>query len=227
MASRDRVGMLLDCPPRELTQRMGARAGQPDRAGRRGPGEGGLPGGRAPRRGPRLRPAHPAPGPDEHPHRRRAVLLPGPAAGQRPGGGDRRHHPPHVRAGPRRAVDLLRAQPAHRRVPGQGGGPGQGASGLGEHGPGPRDLPVHVLRGAEHAVRLRRADRGRGHPRPRDRAGEVPHGGPAVHRRRRGGDRGGDPAERARAPRTRTATPVTRCRSSRATSGRRIRRCRC
>src|SRR5438874_693761 len=45
---------------------------------------------------------------DQHPRRRRTLLLPGSDTRQRPRAGHRRHRPPPLRAKPRRNVDLLR-----------------------------------------------------------------------------------------------------------------------
>ena len=124
MASRERVGLLLDCAaaradPAHGPTRWRTRSPRWTWARRRRPCQEVVH--RADDPDFDLRTA--APGPDEHPHRRRAVLLPGPAARQRPGGGHRRHHPPacacraatSCRSSSRRAGTSTLSGPRRRR----------------------------------------------------------------------------------------------------------------
>ena len=219
MASRDPVGMLLDCPPRELTQRMGHALANPIPPVDVGPEKAACQEvvHRAEDPGFDLRSLLPAPTNtpiDAGPYFCLGLLL-----GSDPEEGtDVTIHRMCVQGrdelsiffAPSRHIDAFRAKAEAL---------GKGLPVSVNMGLDPADLPVHLLRGAEHPVRLRRATVAgaiRGHGIELAKCLTVDQrciaGAEVVVPR-------GRPCRPSACPRTRTDIPAMRCRSSPATSG--------
>ena len=89
--------------------------------------------------------------------------------------------------GPTRISVSFSIGPPHRRLPGEGLGHGQAAAGLLQHRPRPGHLRGHLVRGAHHSARLRRAHHRRRPAQPSGGTGAVRH--PERQGDRPGGDR--------------------------------------